>query len=882
MFALNCLRGDLAEWSSTSRHPRAKSFCAPTVADALPVRAEIICARSEHLKTVSLYDAVGNLISDGTNTYTYNALNQLTSVSTPTSTTVYAYDALGNRISSTTNGQTTQNLVDPTGLGSATATVVGTFDSSGNLIAQYTYGLGLVSQTTAGGTYFYDFDALGSTADLTNASGSVVDSYAYNPFGSLLASSVTVSNPFTFVGPYGVSTDPGGLLHMGFRDFSPVTGQFASNDPLGLAGGDTNIRRYASADPVNLIDPAGMSSDELDGSGPRPTEPGLPMLTFDQVRPMLTAEELDPTVPPNPAPPTNGLDLSSAGPQGTLPANPPAPTKSMPPSLLDDVISGAGQEPVLPISPPPITCDSCGSGSGLGTSGLTPSLDGAPIGVVFAIGDTIAASPVGGAINKALYHALTGLMKLLFALDPNNLIGPAGFGPQGFIPASQPLDYTIDFQNEPTATAPAQQVVVTQQLSPSLDWSTFQLGDIDFGNITVQVPPDRTSYQTVVDASASTGVLVDVSANFNPLTGVVTWTFTSLDPTTLDTPSNPLEGFLPPDKTDPEGDGYVSYSVEPKASDTTGTVINAQASVVFDTNAPLATPAVINTIDAGPPSSSVNSLPPSTTSTTFAVTITGTDESNGSGIASFALYVSTNGAPFTLYQGGIPAQAGTGGSFNASTTFTGVVGDRYAFFSVATDNVGNVQPMPAAVQATTQIVAIPPPVTVTSVSFATIDVKLGKGKRARTKAERVLDVQFSGALTGAGNLGAYQLLAGKTRKHVTKFKNPVPLSSATFNPSTFTVMLAPKKPFNLSEPEQLRITAADLTDSFGRSLDGNDDGKPGANFVATLSKSGIRIAQAEVQTRSLSLSPSAVDVLLDSEHGFRATKAAHSLADAPG
>jgi hypothetical protein len=62
----------------------------------------------------------------------------------------------------------------------------------------------------------------------------------------------------------------------------------------------------------------------------------------------------------------------------------------------------------------------------------------------------------------------------------------------------------------------------------------------------------------------------------------------------------------------------------------------------------------------------------------------------------------------------------------------------------------------------------------------------------------------------------------------------------------------------------LRITAADLLDSYGRSLDGNDDGQPGGNFVATLSKSGIRVAQAEMKTRVAPLPVLAVDALLHS------------------
>jgi large repetitive protein len=104
----------------------------------------------------------------------------------------------------------------------------------------------------------------------------------------------------------------------------------------------------------------------------------------------------------------------------------------------------------------------------------------------------------------------------------------------------------------------------------------------------VQIPRGLTTYSTQVDATATLGVLVEITAGINLQTGVVTWTFTSLDPST---------GFLPPDATPPAGEGLVSYTIEANPNDTTGAVIPAQATVVFDTNAPIDTAVVSNTTD---------------------------------------------------------------------------------------------------------------------------------------------------------------------------------------------------------------------------------------------------------------------------------------------
>ena len=172
-------------------------------------------------------------------------------------------------------------------------------------------------------------------------------------------------------------------------------------------------------------------------------------------------------------------------------------------------------------------------------------------------------------------------------------------------------------------------MVVTEQLDPNLDWSSFQLGDMGFGSFTISVPPGLSSYSTRVDATATLGIYVDVAAALNPQTGLVTWTFTSIDPKTFDVPDDPLAGFLPPDTSPPNGAAFVTYTVKPKSGTASGTPINAQASVVFDTNAPLDTPAVLNTLNAGPPTSIVTALPATIHTTSFAVSWTGQDDSGG-------------------------------------------------------------------------------------------------------------------------------------------------------------------------------------------------------------------------------------------------------------
>ena len=160
---------------------------------------------------------------------------------------------------------------------------------------------------------------------------------------------------------------------------------------------------------------------------------------------------------------------------------------------------------------------------------------------------------------------------------------------------------------------------------------------------------------------------------------------------------------------------------------------------------------------------------------------------------------------------------------------------------------------------------LPPPVTV-SLNLVPVKIKTVKGKKVKTTTETELQLTFSGAINGAGNLAAYHVFAGKTRKGVTTFKTPVRLSSVGYDPMTFTATLAPKSKLNLSQPEQLQVTAALLTDAFGRPLDGKDDGHPGSNFAATFSRKGIQLARVDGEPADRTLSASAVDALFSVRH----------------
>ena len=286
--------------------------------------------------------------------------------------------------------------------------------------------------------------------------------------------------------------------------------------------------------------------------------------------------------------------------------------------------------------------------------------------------------------------------------DPNDIVGPGGFGSNNFVSATTALyPYTIHFENDPAhATAPAQDVTITQQLSSNLDWTTFELGNFGFGSTTISVPAGLQDYQTQITYHNQDGspLRVDFSAQLDLETGIMTWIFRSIDPATGTFPLNALAGFLPVDDSTGRGEAFVSYFVRPKAGLSTGTAINQQASIVFDLNGSVPTNVFSNTIDAGLPTSSVSALPTRESRPNFTLSWSGQDDAGGSGIASFDIFVSDNGSPFTAF---------LTGTTNTSATFNGTWGHSYAFYSVAVDNVGNRQTTPSTAQATTQVALEP-------------------------------------------------------------------------------------------------------------------------------------------------------------------------------
>lgn len=266
------------------------------------------------------------------------------------------------------------------------------------------------------------------------------------------------------------------------------------------------------------------------------------------------------------------------------------------------------------------------------------------------------------------------------SFDPNDKIGPVGFGPQNYL-APGLMPFKILFENDAAhgATAPAQKVVVTDTLDADLDLSTFEFTSFGFGAFEFDVPKGVANYQTTLDLRPDgINLQVPVTISLDITTRVVTATFDSLDPLTGLAPDDVDAGFLPVNNANHDGEGFFTYNVQPKTGLATGTVITNQASIVFDQNGVIPTPTTSHTLDTDAPTSAITTAP--STLAKSAIDLTFQSNDVGSGVGSFEVFVSDNGGAF---------QPAFSAAIGGSATFYGEPGHTYAFYSLARDHAGN-------------------------------------------------------------------------------------------------------------------------------------------------------------------------------------------------
>ena len=196
------------------------------------------------------------------------------------------------------------------------------------------------------------------------------------------------------------------------------------------------------------------------------------------------------------------------------------------------------------------------------------------------------------------------------SLDPNEMYGYLSQAGSKFITDSVcDVNYHIEFENDTTfATASAHVVEIKDTLDSKLfDLASFAPSDIKIGDKTEYLDGTPNFVKTI-DMRPAINAIAQVEGKYDQSKGIATWTFTSLDPMTMEPTDDVMQGFLPVNYDGVSGIGEVSYNISLKDKFTDGTEIPNRASIIFDANDPIMTPVWTNTVDAVSPTSQVTGV----------------------------------------------------------------------------------------------------------------------------------------------------------------------------------------------------------------------------------------------------------------------------------
>jgi RHS repeat-associated protein len=200
------------------------------------------------------WDNNGNLLTQGTSVYTWDAANRLVSADVGGVVSTFVYNGLGQRTSQTVDGVTTEYVLDvATGLPEVIVATTGGASTyyvqvSGQILAQY-----------GSSAWAYALpDHLGSVRQLVGSDSQTDLAQSFDPFGVPFEASGSGQSPFGYTGEWWESYSQ--LVFLRTRHYDPAVGRFLSKDSFpGFSQRPRTLHPYVyvTNNPANGTDPSG-------------------------------------------------------------------------------------------------------------------------------------------------------------------------------------------------------------------------------------------------------------------------------------------------------------------------------------------------------------------------------------------------------------------------------------------------------------------------------------------------------------------------------------------------------------------------------------------------------------------------------------------------
>ncbi|MDP2816220.1 MAG: RHS repeat-associated core domain-containing protein, partial [Rectinemataceae bacterium] len=241
-----------------------------------------ITATQNGTVTQGQYDLQDKLTAYGNNSYTYTANGELLAKTVNGQTTSYNYDVMGNLLGTTLPGGTTIEYV----IGSQNRRIgkkvngiltqgllyrdalkpMAELDGSGNVVSVFVYGTRVNTpdyMIKNGVTYRIIRDHLGSPKLVINTADNIIaQKMEYDEWGNVTSDTNPGFQPFGFAG--GIYDQQTKLTRFGARDYDAEIGRWTSKDRLFFYSDNINLYGYTFNDPLNFIDPLGLTSWPVD------------------------------------------------------------------------------------------------------------------------------------------------------------------------------------------------------------------------------------------------------------------------------------------------------------------------------------------------------------------------------------------------------------------------------------------------------------------------------------------------------------------------------------------------------------------------------------------------------------------------------------------